>query len=298
MSYNFGKFEEILSSVLYMNPNPKGENGPQANKSKVCLNCGTQTREGNFCHICGQPVDTGRLTTANLGLNILSGVTRINNRFLFTYKNLLFRPWRVISEYISGRRVSYVGPVQLLIVLVFISLALPALFGIERSNMPEEFSRFNFLADDNAAFRLINYVIRFILSSLVLLYILLLVPVVPIVRIFHRILGIKKYNLAEYIVGALYMSSFILVVNVTIRILEIFLKFCGVEFPVVTMILTTAIVIGMFFLTFYRSMSASKRSSFAKIGAVFFVFISCIIVYALLFLLVGLIHNYSFGRFS
>lgn len=112
---------------------------------KVCLNCGSEfVDDSNYCHVCGQSVSTERLSTGNFFVSIVSRLSRINKGVIFTCYNLLIHPWDVISDYIKGKRVKYTAPVQLLIILSFITVVFSALGFISD---PEEYVKpyFNIL---------------------------------------------------------------------------------------------------------------------------------------------------------
>lgn len=257
----------------------------------VCLNCGAELHEGNFCHICGQPTDTRRLTTKNMGVTIISGLTRINGRFLNTFLAVLLKPWTVVSNYIGGKRVRYVAPVQMLIVLVFVNFALTGIFGLQRSGISQHMSGFDFIVGDGVVVGTVNSIVRFLLSSMVMLYILLMLPAIPVVRTFHRWAGIRKYNIAEYIVGAIYMACFILALNIVLMTPEIFLHYIGIECETVQMIVTIALIFIMFSAIFYKSLSSSGKSRWIKGVIVASTIIAMSMAYFLVLLLLVLIHN-------
>ena len=247
-------------------------------KEKFCLNCGTKLHDGNYCHICGQPASAGRLTTKNLGIHILSGLTRINKQFLTTILNLTYRPWRVAADYIKGKRARYVAPVQLLIVLIFISLAITSFMGREWG-LSERYGQLNLVNGDSATAAGINYVARYLITSLTWVYLLMLIPTIPVLRLFHRMAGIKKYNTAEYIVAALYMSCFILTMSIIFQIPSIIARAMpGSDFTMPKGLLL-AIVLTMFCISFYKSLGASKKGVVTKILMLMLFVLSTFIFY-------------------
>lgn len=261
-----------------------------------CLNCGTVLHEGNYCHICGQPSTTTRLTTKNLTVTILSGLTRINGRFLHTYRMLLLRPWQLISEYINGRRAVYVAPVQLLIILVFIYLALQSFFGGEDHGVKATYSNFQFLAGDSAFVVGINYVVRFFITSMTLIYILLLIPYMPVVKLYHRMLGIKKFNAAEYIVAALYLSCFIVAVSVLMIIPRIVLGYYVGESSMLLLGIMTAAIFSVFSVALYKSFGSSHKSKAMKMSLTAINIFLCMLIYTVMLVAFIGIHRISFGQ--
>ncbi len=81
-----------------------------------CTNCHMEF-EGNYCNNCSQSCNTPRFTYQTVVKNFLGGITNIDSGFFFTIKELFTRPGYMIRDYISGRRVIYFRPLQMLFVL-------------------------------------------------------------------------------------------------------------------------------------------------------------------------------------
>lgn len=263
---------------------------------QCCLNCGSVLHVGNYCHVCGQPVNTGRLTMRNMGVNMATGLTRINSKFVFTIRGLLIRPWRVISQYIAGKRASYVAPVQLLLILIFIWLALPALLGHTRRSLAAVFGDKVLLSGDGSLATVVNFVVTHVLTSETLIFVLLLLPAVPIVKLTHRIAGIRRYNIAEYIVASLYLSCFIislsLVFYIPAVVCDCFVGSTGNVFSV----LQTVIIVVVLSAALYRSFASARKSALQKVFYVAMSITLSVIFYFLIFFALILIHLYSFDR--
>lgn len=272
------------------------ENSDTAPKPR-CLNCGTELYQGKFCHVCGQPVDTRRLSTLNMGVTILSGITRINSRFVYTLKNILLRPWKVISEYIRGRRATYVAPVQLLLVLLFIVVALPSLFGLESSSLAAINGNRELLYGSGPVVTAVNYIFKHIISSETLLFVMLLVPAIPIVKLVHRFMGIRRYNIAEYIVASLYMSCFIvslsLVFMLPSRLIGHYFSGASVFLPVIQFF----VFLGFLSVALYKSFASSGKKAATKVFYIFLCIVLCFFFYLFLLMVLMVIHEISFGRF-
>lgn len=264
--------------------------------NRYCLNCGALLYEGKYCHVCGQPVNTGRLTMSNMGVNMATGLTRINSKFVFTIRGLLTRPWRVISQYIAGKRTSYVAPVQLLLILIFIWLALPALLGHTRRSLEAIFGDKVLLSGDSAFASVVNYVVTHVLTSETLIFVLLLLPAVPIVKVTHRIAGIRRYNMAEYIVASLYLSCFILSLSLVLYIPAIVCDYFAGSTGNVFSVLQTVIIVVVLSAALYRSFASARKSALQKSLYVAMCITLSIIFYFLIFLALILIHLYSFDR--
>ncbi|ULQ56930.1 DUF3667 domain-containing protein [Flavihumibacter rivuli] len=84
----------------------------QERKEKDCLNCGTIV-EGRYCHNCGQENLEPRETLWGLITHFVYDITHFDGKFFSTLKYLLFRPGFLSSEYIKGRRNSYLHPIRM-----------------------------------------------------------------------------------------------------------------------------------------------------------------------------------------
>ncbi len=82
-----------------------------------CLNCG-MTYVGNFCPCCGQTASTARFTIKQTLNHLLFFFTKFDDKFKHTVVSLLYRPGYMIREYITGHRVNYMRPIQMLVCLV------------------------------------------------------------------------------------------------------------------------------------------------------------------------------------
>ena len=88
-------------------------------KHQLCRNCG-HTVDSNYCPVCGQRTSTRRLGWASLAESVTStfigdeayGLRGIDMRkgAATTWLSILFRPHRVIPEFIAGRRRKYFNP--------------------------------------------------------------------------------------------------------------------------------------------------------------------------------------------
>ncbi|WP_052080490.1 DUF3667 domain-containing protein [Porphyromonas macacae] len=89
---------------------------PPDDRMYMCLSCGNSFR-GNYCNCCGQSSRTARYRFRNSVKTFFEGVTNVNNRFLRTLLELLYRPGYMISDFIRGKRIVYVSPFQGLFLL-------------------------------------------------------------------------------------------------------------------------------------------------------------------------------------
>jgi Protein of unknown function (DUF3667) len=96
-------------------------------KEKNCLNC-NQIVELRFCPNCGQENTDTRKTFHHLFVHFFEDLTHYENAFWKTIKNLILKPSTLTTEYLSGKRLSYLAPVRLYIFISFITFFLITIF--------------------------------------------------------------------------------------------------------------------------------------------------------------------------
>ena len=82
----------------------------------ICGNCQTNF-SGNYCLNCGQHKDVPRFSYKWIAKNMIGGWINIDSGFFFTIKELFIRPGYMINDYITGKRIRYFRPLQMLFVL-------------------------------------------------------------------------------------------------------------------------------------------------------------------------------------
>src|ERR1700753_2472510 len=97
--------------------------GPPANPN--CLNCGAPLA-AHYCSACGQAADVHVPTSRELLHEVLEGVTHSDSRLWRTLTTLWFRPGELTLEFIRGRRVAYLPPFRLYLVVSVILFILAA----------------------------------------------------------------------------------------------------------------------------------------------------------------------------
>jgi hypothetical protein len=90
----------------------------------LCKNCGAALT-GHFCANCGQPADVHLLSTKELLHEVVEGLLHGDSRLWRTLKCLWFKPGRLTQEFVAGRRMEYLPPFRLYLVLsvIFFLLA-------------------------------------------------------------------------------------------------------------------------------------------------------------------------------
>ena len=82
----------------------------------LCRNCNAGLT-GRYCSNCGQIADVHVPSTRELVHEALEGLTHSDSRLWSTLKTLLFKPGKLTQEFIAGRRVAYLPPFRLYLIL-------------------------------------------------------------------------------------------------------------------------------------------------------------------------------------
>lgn len=96
-------------------------------KEKNCLNCGT-TVQGKYCHVCGQENVEPKETFWGMIMHFFNDITHFDGKFFSSMKWLFLRPGFLSTEYMKGRRASYLHPIRMyvftsaLFFIIFFSL--------------------------------------------------------------------------------------------------------------------------------------------------------------------------------
>ena len=89
-------------------------------KDRTCRNC-RHVVENRYCSNCGQENIETRQSFTHLVAHFAEDFTHYDNAFWKTIKALLFRPGRLTTEFILGKRRTFVPPVKLYIFISFIT---------------------------------------------------------------------------------------------------------------------------------------------------------------------------------
>lgn len=181
-----------------------------------CRNCGSACTS-NFCPDCGQSVREKRLENTTFFLGLLSGLSRINQGFLYTAWQLLIHPWKVIRDYIQCRRVRYVAPVSMLIVVCFISAFIS---GLMPSEPPGE------IIDTGREpvplmYDIVLKATEFLMNNMIARNLTIYIPALAAIPLVYWNAGARKYNLAEYFAAMIYMTSSFLLFGIILSPLSL-----------------------------------------------------------------------------
>lgn len=88
-----------------------------------CKNC-SKLYEGSFCPSCGQKYISKRYTTKESILWLFSSIFNLEKGFVYTTKQLIISPGKVIKEFLDGVTVRYSHPFRFLFIWASISAIL------------------------------------------------------------------------------------------------------------------------------------------------------------------------------
>lgn len=84
--------------------------------SEPCLNCSAALK-GQYCSSCGQRSDVRIITLWTLLREVIGDLLDVDSRLWRSLIPLVFRPGHLTAEYLRGRRVQYIPPFRLYLVL-------------------------------------------------------------------------------------------------------------------------------------------------------------------------------------
>jgi hypothetical protein len=98
-------------------PGPvEGRAAAPANAPARCKNCDAELL-GRYCANCSQAANVHVPTTMELTHELMEGLTHSDSRLWRTLKCLWFNPGKLTQEFVAGRRVAYLPPFRLYLIL-------------------------------------------------------------------------------------------------------------------------------------------------------------------------------------
>lgn len=251
-------------------------------KSTTCLNC-SQPLKGNYCSNCGQSASTDRLSLSYIWHDIQHGLLHLDKGILFTLKELFSRPGKTIVEFISGKRVKHFKPLSLVLLLAGFYGFLNYYFhintlaeNIQINGDGEKLSEFN-----KSVSSISNWISQhYSVISLIQL---------PIFALSSWICFRKKnYTFFEHLI----LNAFVIAQRLVLRILVFPLVVLYNETKELSTVNSTIDILSLllFMWTYYQIFT-----EYSKVKRIGFIYLSLLIAYSLLFLLmllgIGLIIN-------
>lgn len=187
---------------------------------EVCANCNTPL-EGKYCHACGQLGQPGKINLGDTFRDFLSSAFSFEGPFFNTLKGLVVHPGRVYREFFAGKRKSYYKPVSLFILLTAIYIIIRTVtqfdplegsVGVDNVGTQEQ----NEIAEASISYMVknINYIMFFLVFSIAFM-----------LKLFFW----RKYNLAEYLVVGLYITSLYVILVILVMLVKLTTGFYAAE---------------------------------------------------------------------
>ena len=94
-------------------------------KIESCSNCGKELKEDNYCPECGQQNTTKNVEISMLLRDFVDDFFTLDSRLFKTIVPLLFKPGFLTVEYNSGKRIKYLPPLRMYLVLSILFFIIP-----------------------------------------------------------------------------------------------------------------------------------------------------------------------------
>lgn len=227
-----------------------------ADGMRRCRNCGTVC-DTPYCGVCGQSMSIERLRFRKFMVDMLLGLFRVNRGFFFTAKHLLLRPWKVIRDYVQGRRIAYTPPVNMLVLLSFIGTILTGLFRPDRNG---NITTVEVPVDSTLFYRLGLALGDFVANSEIAHNLTIYLPALLAIPLVYRKHGSKRYNVAEYSVAMIYMACSFMIFR--ILIMPLYLMFPDVKWSLANLIYTILISGASLYMAFPMSTKKARIKHF------------------------------------
>jgi hypothetical protein len=89
----------------------------QINSAEICQTCGA-TRTSKFCPNCGEKKPSSEdMSLKKYLLQGLDAFTHFEGKFFKSFKYLLFQPGKLTADYVAGKRVKLMKPLQLYVIV-------------------------------------------------------------------------------------------------------------------------------------------------------------------------------------
>ncbi|MBL0744370.1 DUF3667 domain-containing protein [Chryseolinea lacunae] len=119
----------------------------------ICKNCG-HTFKGIYCNLCGEKVIEPKDRKLNSILTtVLISTTFVDNKFLKSLRLTLSNPGFLAREYVDGRRVRYMRPLQMFFILNLVYFLFPVLQMFNASL----YTQLNVLPHSNLARKMVHH---------------------------------------------------------------------------------------------------------------------------------------------
>lgn len=94
-----------------------------------CVSCGTLV-SGRYCAECGQRNGVGKISWSSLAHELSVSYFGLDSKLIRTFTHLCFRPAVVISSFLAGNRVRFLGPLAYYVLMTAFTLLVFSFLGL------------------------------------------------------------------------------------------------------------------------------------------------------------------------
>jgi len=179
-----------------------------------CQNCGNEI-DSDYCSVCGQVYESKIKPIASFIRDFLGDIFALDSRAAITIKKLIFHPGFLTKEYLIGKRVQYVPPTRLYVLLSLLLLFLISINTNQNSTKLMIYPGFLEWYDGDEWAGNIGNITYYVKKSVIpvetdfmttisrLAFILL-----PLIALIYKIMFFSKYYI-EHVIHAIHIMSFI-----------------------------------------------------------------------------------------
>lgn len=256
--------------------------------SNTCKNCFfILSDEQNFCSNCGQKTAVHRLSLHEIGHDVVHYFSHTDSGIFYVIKELVTAPGKLALAYIEGARKRIINPVTLLLICGTIMyfgmnlmkldvamgevLAKPESFQFPTEKAKQKYIRI--YSNTKKVYQFMNQYTK-----------LLLLVFAPIIAFLYWLFFKKAvFNYAEHLVAYMFFSSMSGLISTTLLLIIVFTKIAGNT----SVFLISTIIPGLYLSwAYFQLLGYTTKMQFAK--AVLYTFMITLILYILIFILMGL----------
>jgi hypothetical protein len=191
-----------------------------SSKEKLCVSCNSYLK-GEYCHNCGEKVVANKdFTFKKLFEQAFDSFTHIDSKLFKSFAYLLFKPGRLSSDYVIGKRKNFMKPFQIFIlinILFFIFLSNVDVFRKPSSWWFKQSTNLGFSVKDRVHW--IGKVKNIAVKEVMVLYdtesnklakgfVIILIPVISLIMALLNIK--KKLQTGKHLIFSVHIFSFML----------------------------------------------------------------------------------------
>lgn len=158
----------------------------------TCRSCGN-VFSGNYCNVCGEKIRTPADRTFRSFLNdVIQAVTLADNKFARTLWLVLYKPGFVSNEFVNGRTVRLMAPIQVFFVLNLVYFLFPIVQLFNASLTTQMIAPYGFLLKEPIARKMAS--LHMNLESFAIVYNLKTVSLAKLLVMFFVVLASVPLN--------------------------------------------------------------------------------------------------------